>query len=99
MVTGPNGEIIGDPLSDSEGILYADIDLAASVEPKQMHDIVGYYNRFDVFKLTVDRTANRPIAFEAASIERIAEPEKKAEAEAEPERDERPGSNLEVIGG
>jgi hypothetical protein len=39
------------------------------VEPKQFHDVVGYYNRFDIFKLTVDRSANRPITFEAAPPE------------------------------
>lgn len=66
MVIGPTGETIGNVLSDSEGILYADIDLAQCVEPKQFHDVVGYYNRFDIFKLTVNRTANRPIAFEAS---------------------------------
>lgn len=65
MVIGPTGETIGNALSDSEGILYADIDLAECVEPKQFHDVVGYYNRFDIFKLTVNRAANRPITFEA----------------------------------
>src|SRR5437016_8401864 len=33
----------------------------ACVEPKQFHDVVGYYNRFDVFKLTVDRRRLRPV--------------------------------------
>ncbi len=67
MVIGPTGDSIGGTLSDSEGILYADIDLAACVEPKQFHDVVGYYNRFDIFKLTVNRSANRPITFEFES--------------------------------
>jgi|RhiMetdeSRZDD1v2_1073273.scaffolds.fasta_scaffold43335_5 nitrilase len=70
MVTGPNGEILGQPMSHEEGILYVDIDLADCVEPKQVHDIIGYYNRFDVFKLTVNRSANRPISFEADVVER-----------------------------
>lgn len=25
------------------------------VEPKQFHDVVGYYNRFDIFDLSVNR--------------------------------------------
>ena len=70
MVTGPNGEILGQPMSHEEGILYVDIDLADCVEPKQVHDIIGYYNRFDVFKLTVNRSANRPISFAADVVER-----------------------------
>lgn len=69
MVIGPTGEVVGDILSDSEGILYVDIDLAACVEPKQFHDVVGSYNRFDIFKLTVNRAANRPITFEASADE------------------------------
>jgi len=82
MVTGPTGDPIGDVFSDAEGILYADIDLSACVEPKQFHDVVGYYNRFDIFKLSVDRSANRPIRFEAEAVEREtreAEPEGAAE--------------------
>ena len=77
MVIGPTGDPVGGSLSESEGILYADVDLAACVEPKQFHDVVGYYNRFDIFKLTVDRSANRPITFEAPPGEpgqRAAEP-------------------------
>jgi aliphatic nitrilase len=70
MVTGPNGEIRGTPLTDSEGILYVDLDLSDCIEPKQVHDIVGYYNRFDVFKLTVNRTAHRPVTFEPDAHDR-----------------------------
>jgi nitrilase len=63
MVIGPTGSPLGDSMSADEGILYAEIDLAESVEPKQFHDVVGYYNRFDIFRLEVDRTADRPIHF------------------------------------
>lgn len=63
MVTGPTGKRISDELCDEEGILYAEIDLRACVEPKQFHDISGGYNRFDVFRLTVNRSAQRPIEF------------------------------------
>jgi aliphatic nitrilase len=54
-------------LSDQEGLLYATIDTSACVEPKQFHDVVGYYNRFDVFNLTVGRTRRRPVTWRAAS--------------------------------
>lgn len=64
LVVGPSGEPISEIRSDAEGIVYADIDIADCVEPKQLHDVVGYYNRFDIFKLTVDRSANRPVSFE-----------------------------------
>ena len=63
VVLGPTGTPLGDALCRDEGILYADIDLAHSVEPKQFHDLVGSYNRFDIFTLTVDRSPRRPATF------------------------------------
>ncbi|MFF7454185.1 carbon-nitrogen hydrolase family protein [Kitasatospora sp. NPDC008115] len=57
-VFGPDGRPVTEPLVDEEGIVYAEIDLGRCVRPKQMHDIVGHYNRFDVFRLHVD---NRPL--------------------------------------
>jgi nitrilase len=63
MIIGPTGDPISDVLRSDEGILYADIDISACVEPKQFHDVVGYYNRFDIFRIEVDRRANRPITF------------------------------------
>lgn len=70
LIIGPNGEQKGGTLRDEEGIIYADIDLADCVVPKQFHDVVGYYNRFDIFKLTVDRSANNPVAFEDGGMGR-----------------------------
>ncbi|WP_321927448.1 carbon-nitrogen hydrolase family protein [Paraburkholderia guartelaensis] len=58
-VLGPDGRVIGEPLIDDEGIIYADIDLSRCIQPRQMHDITGHYNRFDVFDLRVNR---RPLA-------------------------------------
>jgi nitrilase len=63
VVIGPTGTPQGEPLCRDEGILYADIDLAQSVEPKQFHDVAGGYNRFDIFALSVDRSPRRPATF------------------------------------
>lgn len=60
---GPNGAVIGDPLIDDEGIIYADIDLAKCIQPKQMHDILGHYNRFDIFDLRVNVAPTKKITF------------------------------------
>lgn len=59
----PTGEQIGETLCEDEGILYADIDLNKCVEPKQFHDVVGYYNRFDVFDLSINRRRLTPATF------------------------------------
>jgi aliphatic nitrilase len=64
MIVSPTGSVVTGPIQSEEGILYGDIDIADCVEPKQFHDLSGYYNRFDVFKLTVNRAENRPITFE-----------------------------------
>lgn len=52
---GPDGRVIGEPLIDQEGIVYAELDLSRCIQPRQMHDITGHYNRFDVFDLRVNR--------------------------------------------
>lgn len=63
----PTGEQIGEVLRDDEGILYADIDLNRCVEPKQFHDVVGYYNRFDIFDVSVNRRRLSPISLNDAA--------------------------------
>ena len=60
---GPNGAVIGEPLIDEEGMIYADIDLAKCIQPKQMHDILGHYNRFDIFDLRVNIAPTKNITF------------------------------------
>ncbi|MFD5434513.1 carbon-nitrogen hydrolase family protein [Kitasatospora sp. NPDC127067] len=60
-IFGPDGRPVTEPLVDEEGIVYAEIDLGRCIQPKQMHDIVGHYNRFDVFRLHVDNRPLRPL--------------------------------------
>jgi len=60
---GPNGVAIGTPLIDDDGIVYADIDIEKCIQPKQMHDILGHYNRFDIFDLRVNTAPTRNITF------------------------------------
>lgn len=62
-VIDPQGNLIGEALIDEEGIVYADIDLNQCIQPKQMHDIIGGYNRFDIFDLRIDRTPRASAAF------------------------------------
>ncbi|RAR48435.1 carbon-nitrogen hydrolase family protein [Flavobacterium lacus] len=62
-IIGPNGAVVGEPLIDDEGIVYADIDLEKCIQPKQMHDILGHYNRFDIFDLRVNTAPTRKITF------------------------------------
>lgn len=61
-VIGPDGRSVGDELIDDEGIAYGEIDLNRCIQPKQMHDIVGHYNRFDVFNFALNAQPQTPIA-------------------------------------
>lgn len=64
MVAGPSGEPVSAVLQETEGLLYHEIDINHCVEPKQFHDVVGYYNRFDIFELRVNRARLEPIVFD-----------------------------------
>lgn len=86
MILDPSGAVIGEPLADDEGIVYADIDTARSVEPKQFHDVVGYYNRFDIFELRVDRSRREPARFHESETESAARSAAAAAASAPGER-------------
>jgi nitrilase len=74
----PTGSQIGEMLQTEEGIAYADFDLNACIEPKQFHDVVGYYNRFDVFDLSVNRKRLQPVTWYNTSV---AEKEKQKEGD------------------
>lgn len=64
MILGPNGDVVAGPLVGEEGILYGTIDVSDCIAYKQVHDVVGYYNRFDIFRLQVDRRSQPPIQVE-----------------------------------
>ena len=61
VIYGPDGQPVCEPLLDAEGIVYAEIDLEREIEPKQFHDIIGHYNRFDVFSLRLNRRPIQPL--------------------------------------
>src|SRR5271156_2338219 len=62
MIVGPDGKLLADAVEGGEGMVVADIDIAESIELKMMHDIVGHYNRFDIFHLEVDPAPNQPVS-------------------------------------
>jgi len=60
-IISPLGEVIAGPLFDSEGILYADLDLDEIVRAKLDFDVVGHYARPDVFQLLVNEEVTPPV--------------------------------------
>jgi nitrilase len=53
-IISPLGKVLAGPLYEQEGILFADLDLAAIVRSKFDFDVVGHYARPDVFQLIVN---------------------------------------------
>ena len=84
-IFGPDGRLIAESVIDEEGSVVAEIDAERCIEPKQYQDIIGHYNRFDVFDLRVNRRTLAPVRFSEAM-----EPERFAERRAEPTSEARP---------
>ena len=72
-VAGPNGEMLVEPLSREEGILYAEVDPQKLLGSKWNLDVAGHYARPDAFRLDLlkknltasDRTEGDPEAEDA----------------------------------
>lgn len=60
-IFGPNGLLVSDALIDDEGMVFAEIDTQQGIEAKQFHDILGHYNRFDIFELRVNQRPLDPV--------------------------------------
>jgi len=55
VIVDPYGEILAGPITEQEGILYAEIDTEAVRQSRRQFDVVGHYARPDVFRLDVRR--------------------------------------------
>ncbi|MEM0117465.1 MAG: carbon-nitrogen hydrolase family protein [Conexivisphaerales archaeon] len=63
-IFGPTGEFVTEPLVGNDGIVVAEIDLAECIKWKEIHDITGGYNRFDIFRLQVNKKRLLPLTVE-----------------------------------
>ena len=86
-VYSPWGEVLVKAANDREEIIYADVDLEEVVKAKMVHDVVGHYNRFDIFRLYVNEEKHVPIRFihegetgEPESIKELEDVAKKMES-------------------
>lgn len=61
MVVDPSGEVCAGPLVGEQGIVVAEIDLTDSIAAKEIHDLTGSYQRFDLFRFEVDQRRQLPI--------------------------------------
>lgn len=68
MIVSPMGDIVAELPPGKEGVLLGEIDLNSLVELKQHHDMAGYYNRTELFRLRL--VAERPQTLHRTEIER-----------------------------
>ncbi|MDH5670505.1 MAG: carbon-nitrogen hydrolase family protein [Myxococcales bacterium] len=64
MVISPRGKLLVGPLTEGEGILYADLDFADIDRIKAIVDGAGHYARPDVMRLQLDARKRRPLEIE-----------------------------------
>ena len=65
-IVSPEGRHLAPPLTEGEGMVVADLDLALIVKRKRMMDSVGHYARPELLSLTLDPRPARPLTFEPA---------------------------------
>jgi nitrilase len=60
-IFAPDGTIVADSVAGEETIVYGDLDLGRIPEEQAALDVVGHYNRPDVFSFTVDERPRAPV--------------------------------------
>lgn len=62
-IASPNGEWILEPVADSAGVFYAELDYNRVLQERQNFDPVGHYSRPDVTRIIVNRERQSTVAF------------------------------------
>lgn len=63
-IVSPRGELLAGPITEGEGLLYAELDFGLIDRMKSIVDSAGHYARPDVVRLVLDAKPQRPLVRE-----------------------------------
>lgn len=61
VIVSPLGQVVAGPLWDEEGCLFAELDMAQVAQSKLDFDVVGHYNRPDIFRFEINERPLKPV--------------------------------------
>lgn len=70
-IVSPEGTLLAPPLTDGEGMVLADLDLALIAKRKRMMDSVGHYSRPELLSVSIDRRPQPHVHDKSAALPAI----------------------------